>query len=75
MDKQEMVQQELVGEDPFRISLKSERVQEEIAPAGAVGKVSTVYELSFNQGRAVKVELKELQTVITLFATGGQEAA
>jgi hypothetical protein len=73
--KSERVQQELVLEEPFRISLKSERVQEELAPAGAVGKVSTFYELSFNQTRAVMVELHELQAVITLFATGGQEAA
>lgn len=70
MDKQDT---QVVGEEPFRISLKSERVQEEIAPAGAVA--SAVYELSFNQMRAVSVELQELRTVITLFATGGQEAA
>jgi hypothetical protein len=73
--KSERVQQELVLGEPFRISLKSERVQEALAPAGAMGKVSAVYELSFNQERAVTIELRELQTVITLSATGGLEAA
>ncbi len=70
--KAERVQQELMLEELFRISLKAERVQESLAPAG---KVSSVYELSFNQMRAMKVELNEPQVVITLFATGGLEAA
>ena len=73
--KSERVQEEIALEEPFRISLKSERVQEELAPAGAVGRVSTVYELSFNQTRDVAVKLMELQAVVYLVPTSGLEAA
>ena len=73
--KAERVQQELMLEEPFEISLKAERVQESLVPAGAGGTVSSTYTLSFNQMRVVKVELNEPQIVITFFATGGLEAA
>jgi len=73
--KAERVQQELMLEEPFRISLKAERVQESLVPAGAGGTVSFAYELSFNQMRDVTVALNEPQVVITLIATGGLEAA
>jgi len=73
--KSERVQEEIALEEAFQISLKSERVQEELAPAGAVGRVSTVYELSFNQTRGVVIELQELPAIIHLVPTGGLEAA
>jgi len=73
--KAERVQQELMLAEPFQISLKAERVQESLVPAGAGGTVSSTYVLSFNQMRAVKVELNEPRIVITLVATGGPEAA
>ena len=73
--KAERVQGEL-AEEPFRISLKAERVQE---PASLLssegGPASLAYEMSFNQMRPVTVALEEPQIVISLFATGGQEAA
>lgn len=78
--KAERVQQEIAAgalpiEEPFQISLKAERVQEPSFLTGVGGTVSLAYELSFNQMRAVTVELAEPQIVVNLFATGGQEAA
>ena len=69
-----------IEEEPFRISLKAERVQEPVALQGPVssvagGTVSLAYEMSFNRMRAVAIELSEPQIVINLFATGGQQAA
>ncbi len=81
--KAERVQEEIaaglfqiVPEEPFRISLKAERVQEPSSLlASAGGTVSLAYEMSFNQMRAVTVHLEEPQIVVNLFATGGREAA
>jgi hypothetical protein len=63
---------EILPEEPFRISLKAERVQE---PSSLLAPVSLAYEISFNQMRAVTVELNEPQIVVNLFADGGLEAA
>ena len=75
--KSERVQEEVaLAEEPFRISLKAERVQEPAALlADAEGKVSSVYELSFNQMRDVVIELDEPQIAIALVATGGPKSA
>ncbi len=73
--KAERVQGELT-EEPFRIWLKAERVQEPSSLLSSLGgPVSLAYEMSFNQMRAVTVHLEEPQIVINLFAIGGQEAA
>ena len=71
---------EILPEEPFRISLKAERVQEPasiLAPVSSQSgePVSLAYEMSFNQMRDVTVELAEPQIVVSLFATGGLEAA
>jgi hypothetical protein len=87
--KAERVQEEMVAavakplqiaEEPFRISLKAERVQEPASLGAPIsnqpgGTVSLAYEVSFNQMRAVTVELDEPQIAIHLFATGGLAAA
>ena len=67
--KAERVQEEiaLAVEEPFRISLKAERVQEPaFATLGAGGPLSSAFELTINQRQPVTIELPALQTVITL---------
>jgi hypothetical protein len=78
--QEEMVPLQIEAEEPFRISLKAERVQEPESLRVPVsiqtgGTVSLAYEMSFNQMREVAIELNEPQIVIHLFATGGREAA
>jgi hypothetical protein len=70
--KAEPVQEEiaLVAEEPFRISLKAERVQEPaFAALGAGRPLSSAFELTINQRQPVTIELPAIQTVITLHGT------
>lgn len=64
--KSERVQQELVAEEPFRIWLKSERVQEPaLAASGGGGTAPFLYELAVNQRQAVSsIELRPLEAII-----------
>ena len=67
--KAERVQEEiaLVAEEPFRIWLKAERVQEPaFAALGTEVPMSSAFELTINQKQPVTIELPALQTVITL---------
>jgi len=82
--KAERVQEEIVAalEEPFRISLKAERVQEPVSVRGPIseqagGTVSLAYEMSFNQmkGVTVAVELNEPQIIVRFSTTGGLAAA
>ena len=66
MDTQQTVQK-LNVEEPFRISLKAERVQEpELAALGAGVPLPSAFELTINQKQPVTIGLLGLQTVITL---------
>ena len=70
--KSERVQEELalVAEEPFRIWLKSERVQEPaFAALGAGVPMSSAFELIINQKQPVTIELPAFQAVITLHGT------
>ena len=71
--KSERVQEELALEEPFWLSLKSERVQEPaLAQAGAGANTSScAYELSLNQTRSMTIELTDPQVFITIFEPGG----
>jgi hypothetical protein len=76
--KSERVQEELAVEDPGRIWLKSERVQEPAVfggggESGGGGNVVSFFELSLNRQQAVTIELLSHQVVITLHGpmTGG----
>ena len=76
MDTQQIVQK-LNVEEPFRISLKAERVQEpSLAALGAGMPMSSAFELTINQKQPVTIGLLGLQTVITLHETAaGNDAA
>ena len=76
--KAERVQEEMAAlgaVEPFRLSLKAERVQEPAVLQAAGGAVSLGYEISCNQMQGVTVELQEPQIVVHLFTTGGPVAA
>ena len=69
MDTQQTVQK-LNVEEPFRISLKAERVQQpELAALGAEVPLTSAFELTINQKQPVTIELPGLQAVITLHRT------
>ena len=75
MDTQQTVQK-LNVEEPFRISLKAERVQEpELAALGAGASLPSAFELTINQKQPVTIELLGLQTVITLHETAAGNSA
>lgn len=81
METQQTVQT-LNVEEPFRISLKAERVQEPAlavlgaAALGAGMPMSSAFELTINQKQPVTIGLLGLQTVITLHETAaGNDAA
>jgi hypothetical protein len=76
MDTQQIVQT-LNVEEPFRLSLKAERVQQpELAALGAGVPMSSAFELTINQKQPVTIELPALQVVITLHGTtAGNDAA
>ena len=70
--KSERVQEEnvLVAEEPFRIWLKAERVQEPaFAVLGAGVPLTSAFELTVNQKQPVTIELPAIQTIITLHGT------
>ena len=76
--KSERVQQEIafIVEEPVRISLKAERVQQPaLAALGAGTPMSSVFELTINQKQPVTIELLGLQTVITLHETAAGNSA
>jgi len=68
--KSERVQEELTAAaEPYRVSLKAERVQEPaLAEIGAVGR-SSAFEMTINQKQPVTIELLGLEVVITLHGT------
>jgi len=72
--KSERVQEELLAEEPYRISLKSERVQAAVAAGGAEGKVSSVFEVAVNQMQPVTIDLLEMQAVLTLYGAASFQA-
>jgi hypothetical protein len=72
--KSSWVQQELTAEEPFRLQLKSSWVQEEIV-AGVRRAVPPVYELACSQPIGVTIELPDLNALIHVIPTGGNEAA
>jgi hypothetical protein len=65
--KAERVQQEMVAEEPFRVSLKAERVQEPgvFAPEE---QFSSAFELNLNlsQKEELKFELMALGAIVTV---------
>ena len=76
--KSERVQGEIafIAEDPVRISLKAERVQEPaLAVLGAGAPMPSAFELTINQKQPVTIELLGLQTVITLHETAADDDA
>ena len=71
--KAERVQEELMAQEPFRIWLKAERIQEpELAAAGAEGTPPSSFELALSQPQAVTIELLSVQAVVTLYGPAGQ---
>jgi hypothetical protein len=75
MDTQQTVQN-LNVEEPFRISLKAERVQvPELAALGAEVPLTSAFELTINQKQPVTIGLLGLQTVITLHGTAAANDA
>ena len=75
METQQTVQK-LNVEEPFRISLKAERVQEPaLAALGAGMPMSSAFELTINQKQPVTIGLLGLQTVITLHETAASDSA
>lgn len=75
--KAERVQEELMpAEEPCRIWLKAERVQEPALTAGGVeGKLSSSFELSFNQLQSARIELLAMQAVVTVHTQAGSAPA
>ena len=75
METQHTVQA-LNVEEPLRISLKAERVQQpELAALGAGAPMPSAFELTINQKQPVTIELLGLQTVITLHETAAGNSA
>lgn len=73
--KAERVQEELMADEPYLVSLKAERVQEPVAVAmGGAAPLTAALQLSMSQAQPVTIELLGLQVVITLHGTNAGAA-
>ena len=73
--EKELLLQDLVAEDPCRVSLKAERVQSPaiFANEGA-GTFSSTFELTYSQSQRVQIELMALRTIVTLYGAANTTA-
>jgi hypothetical protein len=66
--------QELIAEEPYRVSLKAERVQEPAFSGGGAVPLSSGFELTMNQVQPLTIDLLGIQVVITLHGTNAGQA-